>query len=166
MVAQMVGGNLLAVGLGVEVAAEIELSPLRVCAAEPLLAALAEGAPLALVEVLGAALAVGMALAVAGALSKGDGDAPPLPVCAADPTALLVPQPALLPLTDARPPVLLEHGEKEGAWEDEGEPEGLREATEEGLPLSQGRALGGALRLLLPDGACQCQRRSWRFTPS
>ena len=146
MMALIVRGNSLAVGLGVTVAvAATEPSALRVCAAEPLLAALTEGTLLALPQALGEAQAVGTALAVVHALPKGDGDALPLPVCATDPTALLVPQPVLLPLTDAGLPVLLEHEEREGAWEDEDEPEGLREAAIEGLLLSQCEALGGPL---------------------
>ena len=110
-VGHIVGGNSLAVGLGVEVAAEIELSPLRVCATEPLLTVLTEGAPLALAGALGEEQAVGAALTVVHALVGGDSDAALLLVCSTDTAALLVPQPVPLPLTDARLPVLLEQGE-------------------------------------------------------
>ena len=141
-VAPIVGGNRLAVGLGVEVATALELPPLRDCAVEPLLAALVEGAPLALEGALGEAQKEGAAVAVLHALQQGDGETLPLPACAADPAALLEAQPVLPPLTDARLPVLLAHEEKEGGREVEGEPEGQGEAAAEGLPLSQGRTLG------------------------
>jgi hypothetical protein len=144
MVANIVGGNSLAVGLGEVVAAATELLALRVCETEPLLPALAEGAPLALVEALGEAQAVGAAAAVVLALPKGDGEVQ-LAVCEADPAELRVPQPVLLPLTDARLSVPLELGEEVGSRENEGEPEGQGEAVKEGLLLMQGRALGGAL---------------------